>query len=437
MYPTHHGKLKWSELFAFFIPLGISATLVSFSHLIINSTLARSAHPEIMIAAYSVAMSMLVFTERPVGLMRQTCSALVRDRLSFKSMAQICAYLLIAILIFGIVMSFTPLGKLVFQYIFGVEADLLESTLNVYRVLVFVSLFSGIRCLYQGIIITNMKTKWLTIGMVIRLGGMYLLSLYYIHTNQVNSAQVGAIIFLTGMVIEACVSVWEGRSILNGLPVKKTGHSIEKKKQILLFFRPMLYSSFIGVMILPTINILLGKTQHIELAIASFAIGLNLTNLVISFYTYTHQIVLNFYNRDRQAVRRFTLLLCFIPCLLIGLLAYTPAGPWFLRHIMGVNQELLVATIQTMRIYMIMTLLFPWLDFCNGIVMLRDQTKLMMWSQSVNLAVTFGVLVLCIAVVPGWNGMIGALAQSMGVLGELCMILFGLKLTAKRNAIML
>ncbi|UUZ93867.1 hypothetical protein LJK87_04030 [Paenibacillus sp. P25] len=46
-------RITYRRLLAFFIPLGISASLVTISHVIINSTLARSAHPEIIIASYA------------------------------------------------------------------------------------------------------------------------------------------------------------------------------------------------------------------------------------------------------------------------------------------------------------------------------------------------------------------------------------------------
>lgn len=80
-------RITYRQLLSFFIPLGISSALVTISHVIINSTLARSAHPEFIIASYALPMSILGITERPAVLLRQTCSALVRDRVSFRAMS--------------------------------------------------------------------------------------------------------------------------------------------------------------------------------------------------------------------------------------------------------------------------------------------------------------------------------------------------------------
>lgn len=420
-------KVTFGQLLAFFIPLGISASLVTISHVIINSTLARSAQPEVIIASYALPLSILGLTERPAVLMRQTCSALVRDRISFRAMSVISWYILACIMLLGALICYTPIGKWVFLHFFGAEPSMVQPMVEVYQILMFVSIFSGLRCLYHGIIIFNMRTKWLTIGMVIRLVAMYLLSLYFIQTNQVNSGRVGAILFLTGMVVEASVSIWEGRSLLKKIPEKKPDHPIEKPKQIFQFYRPLLYSSVIAVIVGPSVNAFLGKTMDFQLAVASFAIASSLTNLVQSFFSYIHQIVLNFYRKDAQSVMRFTFTLAFIPSILIALLSYTPIGPWFMENVMGVNERLMHASLDTLRVFMITTLVFPWLDFANGMIMLRGETKVMVWSQAANVSVTLLSLVLTIMLTPGWNGMVGALAQSLGLAAEAAVVWFVLR----------
>ena len=415
------------QLFAFFIPLGLSASLVTISHVIINSTLARSANPEFVIASYAIGLSMLGIIERPAILLRQTCSALVRDRVSFKAMSTVAVCLFIGIFAAGLAISYSPLGEAVFLHLFGAEESMLEAILNVYRILMFVSIFSGIRCLYHGVIISNMRTKWLTVGMVIRLVAMYILSVWYIRTGNVTSGSAGAVIFLAGMMVEAAVSFFEGRKIVRSMPRKQPEHAVEKPRQIFRFYRPLLLSSFIAVMIGPAINAMLGKTADASLSIAAFAIAASLTQLVQSFFSYMHQIVLNFYRKDPALSVRFALLCGFIPAILIAVLGYTPAGPFFMEHVMGVNERLMTESLYALRVFMLLVLLFPWLDFCNGLIMLHGQTKVMLVSQSANLAVTVVSLFAVIALAPGWNSVIGALAQSLGLAAELAIVLIALK----------
>ncbi|MGM0879890.1 MAG: multi antimicrobial extrusion protein MatE [Bacillota bacterium] len=414
------------KLWSFFLPLGISASLVTISHVIINSTLSRSADPERIIASYAVAMSLLAITERPAVLLRQTSSTLVRDKRSFHSTLAVAQLVFASIMMLGFIISYTPLGSFIFKDVFGVTKDNVQAVILVYKVLMFVSLFSGIRCFYQGVIIYNLRTKWLTIGMVIRLAGMYTLSLYFIHTG-VTSGVVGAVIFLFGMMIEAAVSFLEGRLLVRKMPVKLENHAIESKRHVFTFYRPLLFSSFISVWIGPAINAILGKTWDAQLAISSFAIAASLVMLLSSFFSYFHQIVINFYRIDPAAVRSFILMLGFVPALLLGLIAFTPVGVFLLEHVIGVHGRLQLESIRVLQGFVLFALVMPWLDVMNGLVLVRGQTKLIIGSQIANFSFTFTTLFVCIGIAPEWNGTIGAWAQSIGMTAELIFVALALR----------
>jgi hypothetical protein len=416
------------KLFSFFIPLGLSASLVTISHVIITSTLAQAKYPEITISSYAIAMSLIGVTEKPAILLRQTCSNLVRDRISFKAVSDVALYVFISIILFGLLICYTPFGRGVFHYIFGVDDVQVHAVIGVYRVLMFVSIFSGIRCLYHGIIIFNRKTTWLTIGMIFRLISMYAVAQFFISTDRVTSGKVGAIIFLTGMFVECVCAVFEGRSLLKKtIPEKLPDHPIVHKKQVIHFYRPLLYSSAIAVIAAPAINIALGKTIDLNLTIASFAVASSVVQLVLSFFSYMHQIVLNFYRHDEKQVQLFLRLMGGIPALLLGLLAYSPIGSWLMQSVMGVKESLASPSLDVLKVFMLLALIFPWLDYLNGILMLTGQTKVMIWSQGANVLATLAILIFCMLLYPSLNGMIGALAQTAGIAGELCMVLYVLR----------
>lgn len=424
-------KLRLRQLFSFFIPLGLSASLVTISHVVINSTLARSPNPELTIASFAIAMSVFIIAERPAFMLRQTCSALVRDRVSFRSMTKMTLWLIGFVLLFGILVAYTPIGRYMFLTIFGVQESVVNSIIDVYRILMFVTIFSALRCLYQGIIIANLKTKWITIGMVIRLVAMYLLSIYFIQSGMEIDGRTGAIIFMAGMMIEATVCYLEGRLIARKLPERIEEHRVHSMSDIFGFYRPLVYSAFIAVIVPPAINVLLSHTNKIELAIASYALAFSVAQLLVSAFTYMHQMVLTFYEQDRHSVLRFSFLLAFIPTVILAILVFTSAGPFFLTHIMGIEGQLLWATLDAMKVFMILTLVFPWVDFVNGILMLHRQTHIMVYSQTGHVVITLVVLVTGIFLVPHWNGSIGALAQSLGFVVELIIGLLAIYLLKK------
>jgi hypothetical protein len=418
----------YRDMVRFFVPLGLSSLLVTMSHTIINGTLARSSDPETAIAGYAIAMSIFVITERPAVLLRQTCSVLVRDRLSFSAMSRMTALLLACTIAVGLLLSWTPAGGWILRSWFHADAPVGAAALDSYRILIFVTVFSAIRCLFHGIIIREMRTAWLTIGMVIRLVIMYALSLFFVHVLGWADGRVGAVIFLVGMMVEAAVSMWEGRHVLRTLPDRSAHGSVSKMRDIFPFYRPLVLSSLLAVAIPPSVNAMLGKTADLTLAVASYALAMNITNLVTSFFSYVHQIVLNFYADNPRKVRRFCTAVNLVPPLLLAMLAWTPVGTWFMRTIMGVGGDLLSETRLVLNVCLLHALAFPWVDYGNGLVMLRKRTRIMVRSQSGNVAVTLAVLTACVALVPEWNGRIGALAISLGLLAELAVLAVSLRL---------
>ncbi|MFC5529134.1 multi antimicrobial extrusion protein MatE [Cohnella yongneupensis] len=408
------------RLFLFFIPMGVSVLLINLSHVIINGTLARShsSAQETIIAGYALGMSLLTVSERPAVLLRQTCSALVRDRLSFRAVARVAAYVFGVGLLFGAAVAYTPLGHWIFGGAFGADPVVEREAIDTYHALMFLSVFSGLRCLYQGIIIYKMRTRWLTIGMVFRLSGMFALSQYFLHVG-VHSALQGATIFLFGMIIEATISWMEARRLLKEMPEKDEQCEVTQPKQVLTFYNPLLYSALIVVWVSPILNALLGTTEKSSLTIASFAVAGSLMNLMLGFFTYFHQIALLFVKTHPLLVRKFTLMLGFIPTITMSIMCFTPIGSWMFSHVLGVKDELLRASIHALRGFLPLVFVFPWLDTLNGIVMAHGETKLMFGSQLANAITTVATIVALAFALPDWNGALGSMAQSGGVAVEL------------------
>jgi progressive ankylosis protein len=106
----------------------------------------------------------------------------------------------------------------------------------------------------------------------------------------------------------------------------------------------------------------------------------------------------------------------------VGVSCYTPLGAFFLERVMGVNGRLLDASLRVLKVFMLMALIFPFVDFFNGLLMVHKQTKVTIISQSANLIITVIVLIIGIKYAAQWNGIIGALGQSIGLLAELIVV---------------
>jgi len=413
-------EIDFRALFVFFIPLGFSASLVTMSHIIINGTLVRGENSEFIIASYMIALSFFGMIERLGVLLRQTCSSLVRDQYSFKLLSTFTFCLLSSLMLISVLIAYTDVGNFIFANIYGVRPQMVDTIKGIYQILIYVTVFSTLRCLCQGIIIYHRRTKWLTIGMGIRLTFMYVLAMVFIATGNI-SGKTGAIIFLVGMMIECCISFIEARKLIRKMPKKLEGQ-VHSQRTILRFYFPLMFSSIMTMLVGPAINVYLGKTSNIELAIASYAVALSVTQLLLSFFSYTHQIVINFYEEYSGIVKRFILSIGFLPFVLLAIISFTSLGEFFLEQIMGLKGSLLETSVDVLRAFLLMALVFPFIDYFNGLLMVFKQTKVTVISQSTNLLVTFICLVVGVKLAAEWNGMIGAIAQSIGLLAELVVV---------------
>lgn len=418
--PTE-APVSQKRLYFFFLPLGLTVVLINLSHVIINGTLARAANPTNVLAGYALAMSLLALTEKPSILLRQTCSALVRDKISFRAVRYIGLLVIAASLTFGALIAYSPLGVWVFRVAFGAEPPVASQAIEAWRALMFLSAFSGLRCLFQGIIIYRMRTKWMTVGMVFRLTAMFLLSRLFIQIGITNALQ-GTMIFVGGMMIEAFVSWLEFRKLFREMPERDEEHDIARPRQVLPFYRPLLLSTLIVVWVLPILNTMLGTSEEAALAIASFSVATSLMNLLLGFFTYFHQIALHFGRSNPAQVRRFVLTLGFAPTVMLSLLAFSSAGPWMLTHLLNVKGELLQASLLALRGFLPFVIVFPWLDTLNGFVMGHGETKLMFASQMANAVMTTLIITGLVLALPGWHGILGSLAQSGGLAAELAVL---------------
>ncbi len=405
-------RLSYKQLSAFFIPLGISASLTSVTHVIINGTLSRGEDAAFIIACYAVAMSVFGIIERPMIVFRQASSTLVNDRKSFKTLSIFFLYILAGIMVISGLIAFTTLGDWMYIQMFNATPDMVKAISVTFQVLIIVIIFSGIRGLYQGIIIQQLATNWLTIGVIVRLLAMFLLSFLFVTFDFITSVS-GAYIFLLGMLIECVVSIYKANSLLKKEFNEAQSHQLSNV-EISSFYFPLVCYFMLQTLLIPIIYILLAKSSNIEMSIASFALAFSITNLMLSFFMYAHQLVLQFYRVDKRKVVTFFVISSLVPTMLICIICYTSFGMFFMQNIMGADEHLAITTIAVLKFFIIKTLVFPVVDFLNGFLMLSRQTNRMLLAQVGNLIFVVISLIIFVRLWPELDGINGSMAASIG-----------------------
>jgi len=406
----------------FYLPLTASALLASLTHVIINAVLARSPNPDLTISGYAVALSLSFILEQAIAPLRQTSAKYVRDRHSFGQMVRMIALILGFIAMFNVLISWTPLGRFFFQYVYGADASLLDSTVQAYQILMFVNVFSAARSLYQGIIIQQLQTRWMTIGIVVRLLVMAVLSWFMVKMGWTDDSRYGSMLFLIGMAIETVVACWEGQTLASRLPDKLPAHPVRHwKPDIFPFYMPLLYGSLASIVVGPASQTAMNHSVQPVLAIAAFAVASNLTGLISGLATFLHQAVLNFHEREPRRVKLLTVAVSILSVLIQAFLAWTPPGRSVLEQGLHLEGDLLHSTVLILNVLLVRTALFPWVDYVNGLAMYHGVSKTIALSKIGSVTLILSLLYVLTVFRPEWNGMIPAIAGSAVTVFELAL----------------
>lgn len=425
------------RIMLFYIPMGTSSLLAALTHVIINGVLARSAQPDVTISSYAVAVSLAFLIDLPVNVIRQTSSKYSRDQISFRSVARLAGIVAGVLVSLSVMIGWTPVGQMIFHYLFGVKDHLLLPTTEVFQVLAFLYIFSSLRSLFQGVIINQLRTAWMTIGMAIRVVVMFIMSWYFIRMGWTNDGRVGAIIFITGLVIECIVAVSEGISLKRCLPETGEQQMVVQTRQLLPFYLPLLYSSMVLVLLNPSIQATLNKSENPTLAVASYAVALQLSNMVVWFCSSAHQIVLQFYESEPKHVRRIVAFLSLLSPAILLSFSSDLLGGWLLVGVLGLHGTLL-QNVQLLLLFLaVHSFVVPWIDFMAGKCMLRGQTRAIMASKMISVALSICLLIVFLYSFPSLNGSLAGLVAAIVAPLELIAICLWLRRLEKRQTFMI
>lgn len=121
------------------------------------------------------------------------------------------------------------------------------------------------------------------------------------------------------MAIETGVAWYEGSALKRRLPEEEHGVLLTGwRHDFLPFYIPLLYGTMIGIVLGPATQKAMSVGTEPVIAIAAFAVAGHVSNLVSSFCSFTHQIVLNFYEQDKRKVWWLTASLSVLSTLVLS-----------------------------------------------------------------------------------------------------------------------
>ncbi len=433
-----HSAPQMGRTLLFFLPLAITSALMMASHSLISAGLARTIDPVQSIAAYSVALNLAAIFEAPLIQTRQMALTLPRDRNSFARISRLALTALLISVGMEILIALTPLGSLIFGRVLSVPSELLQATIRNFWVVMILPLVSGVRTFYQGVIIREKQTSSITVAMVIRIALMCALVYAFTRWGWVKGGYVGGVTLITGVGLEMVFAIRKANILLkqqhdrlddeDGQPVTAS--------QAWRFYYPLAVAAIMASSAKPFINAGLARGSNATLALAAYSVAWSLGWIIINPVQNIHQVTIVFGRQpggDRH-VRRFALGFGTLSTAVLLAIGFSPLGRLILVHLIGVSEALLGPTLVNLQMMSVIPIIFGWLEYTTGTLLLAKSTRLISLGKIANLTGTMLAVTFMVANTGWWAMVIGPLSQVAGSLAEGAVLTTGWYLVRGRTA---
>lgn len=330
------NRLTQKEIALFFLPLLLNIQLMSVSHTIINSALARLDDYVTALAGMSVAMVIHLFIASPSYQNHTVTIAVARGRKSIRSVLIFVVLVASYVAVMLSLIAFSPLGDLILIQLLGAPPEVAQAAREALYILVLLPFFTGFRGFCQGLIIQARRTSLISIATGVRVGALF----GYLAVGQhwFAGAQLGAFALVGCVITETIVITffaWRVHLPLDrGEPEMSTG-------EILRYSFPLAYSSCLQQTIPLLICSILGRLADGPLALAAFGVIRGFLFLLAGPMRNLQQAYLTLVKSvaDYRALIRFNLTTAAVMGLLI-LLTAGPLNKLILGDLLGVEPHL-------------------------------------------------------------------------------------------------
>ena len=420
------NNLSPGIIFLFWIPLALTWLMMGLEGPIVASVIARLQEAKLNLAAYGVALSVAFISEGPIIMLVSTATALVRNDSSYRKLLRFALALnglitvLLAVLMIPQVFSFLA------DDVVGLPEEV--SRLAYWSTLFFLPWPAaiGMRRFYQGILIRNNRTRYVTYGTITRLASLTAAVLVSSRWGDLPGACVGSLSLSVGVVCEAVASRLMARGVLMRL---KAGSSEEDSisltyRDIISFYTPLALTSLLFLSAHSIVTFFVARSA---MAVESLAVLPVIGALMFIFrsfgLSYQEAVIALVGDRFEKFVpiRNFALLLVSCVFCSLGLVVLTDLVTIWYRDICGLSPDLAHFALAPTKVLIVLPALEAVMSFQRGLMVAGLRTQPVTLAALVEIVTI--VLMLNLAI-HSWN-MVGAMAAALAlVAGRAFSILF-------------
>src|SRR6056297_2714985 len=195
-------KVTYRQLINFFTPLAVLPVMISLTHTVINSALARMPLPELSIAIFTVVKSIVSIINSPTMMSRHLIVSMVNDKSNYKVARKFLWVMTFILSLVLLLLGITPVGEWIFKNIIGLESSEISLASFALLILVFLPLTVTLRNTYQGIVTALKRTEINLPGVIIRLLAICIFLWWVVKSNILSGVIAGSLAWVVGIALE-------------------------------------------------------------------------------------------------------------------------------------------------------------------------------------------------------------------------------------------
>ncbi len=205
--------LRWGKFMNFYVPLAFTSILLLGSQPLGSAALSRMPNALNSLAVWPVLVS-FIFLFRGLGfaINEVVVTALKEKIADFADLNRFAVLISIGLSATLTLIAFTPLARVYFDLIAGLPSDLAQLAVAALAFAIFWPAISVYRNLFQGVIVFNGQTRFVTESVVASLVVTSVLLFIGVSVGTYTGIFVGIISFLVGNIVQVLWLVWRSQA---------------------------------------------------------------------------------------------------------------------------------------------------------------------------------------------------------------------------------
>ncbi len=374
----------WTPLAFTWVVMGLEAPLLT-------AVIARLPDPALNLAAYGIAIGLLLFCESPVLIIVSVAIALVEGPESMRRVWRFCCWNAIAVFLIMLLLALPWVFERSVGLFMVLTPEMSEQVRMSVLILAPVPLAVAYRRFFQGLLIRAGRTRSVAWGTVGRIAAIVLGASAFFHWSLISGVAIGSWALLIGVSAEAVFCRWAARGVVREISARPPSPDVAALtvRTIASFFYPLAFSTLIVLTIQPVVCAFLSRS---EMALESLALFPVLSALAVIFrscglaFQEAAIAILRSDDKNLRVVRESCWIIGVGSSIGLGAIVLTPLARVWFEDFGGLTPQLVSMSRLPAALLVISPFITTWVCFERAFCIALGRTKLTMLSGAVELA---------------------------------------------------